>query len=67
MIFFFHILKAVTMFTRLDGNQKMVGVAIHLLAGMNVNQKFATNQKSAVLNVKIRTLKYQITKPFMDI
>ncbi|WP_157828068.1 hypothetical protein [Paraglaciecola sp. MB-3u-78] len=55
------------MFTRLDGNQKMVGVAIHLLAGMNVNQKFATNQKSAVLNVKIRTLKYQITKPFMDI
>ena len=55
------------MFTHLDGNRKMVEVAIHLLVGMNGNQRFATNQKSAVLNVKIRTVKYQITKPFMDI
>jgi hypothetical protein len=64
---FFHILKAVTMFTHLGGNQKTVEVVIHLLVGMNGNQRFATNQKSAVLNVKIRTLKYLTIKLFMDI
>ena len=55
------------MFTRLGGNQKMVGVAIHQLAGMNGSQKFATNQKLVVLNVKIRTLKHLTTKLSMDI
>jgi hypothetical protein len=55
------------MFTHLDGNRKMVEVAIHLLVGMNGNQRFATNQKSAVLNVKIRTLKYLTIKLSTDI
>ena len=49
---FFHILKVVTMFTHLDGNRKMEEVAIHLLVGMNGSQKFVTNQKLVVLNVK---------------
>lgn len=55
------------MFTHLDGNRKMVEVAIHLLVGMNGSQKFATNQKLVVLNVKIRTLKYLTIKLSTDI
>jgi hypothetical protein len=55
------------MFTLLDGNQKTVEVIIHLLVGMNGSQRYATNQKLAVLNVKIRTLKYQNTRPFMNV
>jgi hypothetical protein len=36
------------MFTHVDRYQKMVEVVIHLLAGMNGKQKFATNKKSAL-------------------
>jgi len=57
----------VTTFTHLDGTQKTVEVAIHLLVGMSGSQKFVTNQKLVVLNVKIRTLKYLTIKLSTDI